>query len=125
MVKIVGRSDITYENYKKLVGWAQQTIKFIHDVDTITKDIPSVNDKVKRLENSKGFKIFEKGVDFTNKINGVIDRTQGLKIKNVVPLNKEIYDRDHKEGIKNALRRRNEILNEENMARDIVNKFSN
>jgi hypothetical protein len=111
-IKNLGKRFLGNINFANLKKGIQLTGNVISGLEHL-KGNPLLGAKIKELTNSKVYDNVKKAVEIADNVEKAYERTKGLKIDNVNPINpKYNYKKMNGEGVRNALEERKKILNE-------------
>ena len=75
------------------------------------KGNPLFGTKIKELTNNQTYERIKTGIETANKLDKIYNHSKNLKIGNILPTNREHYDRMNQQGINEAYKKRNNLIN--------------
>ena len=108
--------NLNYANIKKSLQYGNEIINGIEHL----KGNPLLANKIKELTNNNVYEKVKSGIDTANKLDKIYNSSKDLKIGNVLPVNKNHYNKINRQGINDAFKKRNNLINRKNERQDAI-----
>ena len=108
--------NLNYANIKKGLQYGNEIINGIEHL----KGNPLFGNKIKELTNNNVYEKVKTGIDTANKLDKIYNHIKDLKIGNVLPVNREHYNEMNRQGVNDAFKKRNSLINRKNERQDVI-----